>query len=92
MKDVYNLIRGTNPQPGAWTTYKGKTIEIYDCAKVARAAGKPGQVASVGAKGFMVAAKGGQIQIVRVRLEGGQKISAGEFAQHSDLKKGDRLG
>ena len=23
VQDVYNLIRGTNPQPGAWTTFQG---------------------------------------------------------------------
>jgi methionyl-tRNA formyltransferase len=92
MKDVYNLIRGTNPQPGAWTKHKGKTLEIYDCAKLARAGGKPGQITSVGAKGFVVAARGGQIQILRVRPEGGPKIPAAEFAEQAGLKKGDRLG
>jgi len=91
-KDVYNLIRGTNPQPGAWTKHKGKTLEIYDCAKVARTGGKPGQITSVSAKGFTVAAKGGQIQVLRVRAEGGQKIPAAEYAAQAGLKKGDRLG
>ena len=31
--DVYNLIRGTNPQPGAWTTLNGEELKVYDCAK-----------------------------------------------------------
>ena len=30
---VYNLIRGTNPQPGAFTRYKGKQLKIFDSAK-----------------------------------------------------------
>ena len=29
--DVYNLIRGANPQPGAWTRFAGKKLQIYDC-------------------------------------------------------------
>ena len=29
-RDVYNLIRGANPQPGAWTRSGGKKLQIYD--------------------------------------------------------------
>ena len=29
--DVYNLIRGANPRPGAWTRFAGKKLQIYDC-------------------------------------------------------------
>jgi methionyl-tRNA formyltransferase len=90
--DVHNLIRGTNPQPGAWTTFKGKTIDIYDCVKVAKRAGKPGRVVAVGKDSFTVAAKGGQIKVLRVRPEGGQKISAGQFAAEAGLVKGAKIG
>ncbi len=31
--DVYNLIRGTNPQPGAWTTVDGAELQIFDARK-----------------------------------------------------------
>ena len=31
-RDVYNLIRGANPQPGAWTRFNGKTLQIFDCS------------------------------------------------------------
>ncbi len=90
--DVHNLIRGTNPQPGAWTTFKGKALDIYDSVKVAKRAGKPGQVVAVGKDSFTVAAKGGQIKVLRVRPEGGQKISAGQFAAEAGLVKGAKLG
>src|SRR3546814_5920779 len=33
--EVYNLIRGTNPQPGAWTTWKGNEVKVFDSRKVA---------------------------------------------------------
>ena len=38
--EVYNLIRGTDPQPGAWTLIDGNEVQIYDSApsrKVGRA-------------------------------------------------------
>ncbi|MBM3566244.1 MAG: methionyl-tRNA formyltransferase [Alphaproteobacteria bacterium] len=90
--DVYNLIRGTNPQPGAWTKFKGKALDVYDCVKVAKKSGKPGQIVAVGKDSFTVAAKGGQIKVLRVRPEGGQKISAGDFAREAGFDKKSKLG
>src|SRR3546814_17070220 len=44
--EVYNLIRGTNPQPGAWTTFQGNELKIINSRKVA-SAGAPGTVLRV---------------------------------------------
>src|SRR4051812_12218977 len=47
--DVFNLIRGTNPRPGAWTTVGGDEVEVLDCERVdddSRA--QPGRVVAVG--------------------------------------------
>src|SRR5258706_12691729 len=30
---VYNLIRGCNPAPGAWTTFNGNKLQIFDARK-----------------------------------------------------------
>ena len=88
--EVYNLIRGTNPQPGAWTTYDGATLQIYDCAKV-DAFGRPGEVAAVSDAGITIVAGRGGILAKRVRF-GGSKISAAEFAAEHGIEPGARLG
>ena len=31
--EVYNLIRGANPQPGAWTTFDGNEVKLFDSRK-----------------------------------------------------------
>ncbi len=90
--EVYNMIRGANPQPGAWTTHNGKTLQIYDSAKIEGGAGTPGEITEVDDEGFTVASAGGQIRVKRVRPEGGGKISAGEYAAESGLAPGTRLG
>ena len=92
VQDVYNLIRGTNPAPGAWTTHVGKTLQIFDSARLDDASGAPGEVVEVSADGVAVAAEGGGILVKRVRAEGGKKIPAREFADESGLAKGERLG
>ena len=30
IKDIYNFIRGCDPQPGAYTTFRGKKVRLYD--------------------------------------------------------------
>src|SRR5215208_3625600 len=32
--DVYNLIRGANPRPGAWTTVGSERVDLLDCVPV----------------------------------------------------------
>jgi methionyl-tRNA formyltransferase len=88
--EVYNLIRGANPQPGAWTTVNGKMLQIYDCEKI-EAGGRAGEVVQVSSDGMTVVAGRGAIRIKRVRYEGEGKRPAGEFAEEHGLKAGVRL-
>jgi methionyl-tRNA formyltransferase len=92
LQQVWNLIRGADPQPGAWTTFEGTTVQLLDARKLAGAAGgRPGEVTAVDDAGVTVAADGGQIQVTRVRA-GGPKIAAAEFARTAGLRPGARLG
>ena len=90
--EVYNLIRGTNPQPGAWTVHDGKELKIFDCAKVAGAGGAAGEVTDVTDESFIVATAGGGIEVKRVRPADDKKTPAGEFIANSGLAKGALLG
>ena len=90
--EVYNLIRGANPQPGAWTARDGKALQIFDCAKLEAAGGAPGEVAEVTGGGFAVAARGGRILVKRLRLEGGQKMPAADFVAAGGVKPASVLG
>jgi methionyl-tRNA formyltransferase len=90
--EVYNLIRGANPQPGAWTKHDGKTLQIFDSRKAAGVSGQPGEVVAISGDGVTVAAGGGAIVIQRVRPEGDKKISASDFVAKSGLSVGARLG
>lgn len=86
--EVYNLIRASNPAPGAWTRCKGTEVQIFDSVRAA-GTGKPGEIISVDDKGVMVAAGGGTILVKRVRAGGGQKISAAEYAKSAGIEAGD---
>jgi methionyl-tRNA formyltransferase len=90
--EVYNLIRGANPQPGAWTTCNGRTLQIFDARRDSGNGGPAGSIVAAGEDGFSVAADGGAIFVQRVRPEGGAKIAAGEYVTECGLKPGDALG
>ena len=88
--DVYNLIRGANPQPGAWTTYAGAELKIFDSRKV-DGSGAPGSVLEVDDSGFVVATADGAIRVMKVRADAG-KLAAAEYAAAAGLEAGSVLG
>ena len=85
---VYNIIRAANPAPGAWGTIKGIKLDIFDSALVP-GAGNPGEILRVDTQGLSVAASGGAILVKRVRVPGGQKVAAAEWATAAGIKPGD---
>jgi methionyl-tRNA formyltransferase len=91
-QEVYNLIRGCDPQPGAYTTYNGKMVRIFD-ARLQNGTNSPppGQITGVGDEEITIALKGGTLTVKRMRGEGA-KVSGAELAKQLGLKIGDRLG
>ncbi len=87
--EVHNLIRGCDPQPGAYSFYQGKKVRLFDARCVdAVSDARPGEVIKPDATGFIVAAGGGAISIGKVRTEAG-KQDAAAFAAQAGLKSGD---
>jgi methionyl-tRNA formyltransferase len=94
---VFNLIRGCNPAPGAWTTHNGKKLQIFDARKIvfrrfADVAGKIGEVTDISAQSFKVTAQGGMVEVLKARFEDGKKLSGAEAAQTGGLTAGSLLG
>ncbi len=91
VKQVYDLIRGTNPAPGAWTTLNGEKVSIYDCERVP-GDGVSGRIMDISDKGVTVQLVGGRILVKRVRPEGADKQAASAWAASAGLKAGESLG
>jgi methionyl-tRNA formyltransferase len=90
---AYNLIRGTNPQPGATTYCHGKKLKIFDAKPVYDiVGGLPGQIVEIGAHGFVVSLKHGAILVQKVQTNKSSKVEAAEFARQARLAPGDKLG
>ena len=91
-RTTWNLIRGCNPAPGAWTTWEGVKIAVFDSVRVPEARSvQPGQVTRVGDDGVQVATADGQILVKRVRPAGGGKTPAADWAREAGLAAGARF-
>ena len=89
---TWNLIRGCNPAPGAWTTFDGAKVAVFDSARLGEARSvQPGEVTHVGDEGVQVATADGQIVVRRVRSDGGRKVPAAEWAAGAGIGVGARL-
>jgi methionyl-tRNA formyltransferase len=96
---IYNLVRGCNPAPGAWTTVRQaqgneKKLYLFEARKIAvRTFGmvkgfKPGQVMKIEGGSFFVCAHGGIIEVQRCRIDDGKKIAGNE----AGIEPGTTLG
>ena len=84
------MIRGANPQPGAWTTFNGSEVKVFDSRKD-DGSDEPGSVVSVDDGGILVATADGAIRIMKVRADAG-KLTAAEYAAQAGLEAGAKLG
>lgn len=90
--EVYNLIRGTNPQPGATTFWRQNKVKFYDSEKLeSTVEGAPGEVVEINDRGIVIAARGGAILVKRLRLIDGPKTSSKDFVKESGFSCGERF-
>ena len=91
--EIYNLIRGCDPSPGANTTYQGDKLSFFDASymNVENPEHENGTVISIEGDNLTIKAKGGLIQIGRLRYGKGPKIQASEFAERHGVYKGSKF-
>jgi methionyl-tRNA formyltransferase len=93
---IYNLIRGCNPSPGAWTTIGGSRVRFFDVRKhVARrfsdVVGQIGEICAIGDQSLQIVVKGGTLEVFKVRPDGGEKMTAAAFAATAGLAVGSNV-
>jgi len=89
-RDVYNLVRGCDPQPGAFALFKGEKVRFYGARLIEEAIdNKPGTILAIDDKGIQMAVSGGKLAVGKVRTAKGGKVAAAEFANEQGLSVGD---
>jgi len=99
--EIYNRMRGFAPWPGAYTTFRGRTCQIW--AEPVSKAGLVGMPSGVGgdAPGTLLGEENGLfvgcgdatvLCVSIVKLEGRKRVKATDFANGARLKSGERFG
>jgi len=93
-QSVYNLVRAvTHPYPGAFTTWRGKSLFVWE-ARVLESESvspTPGKVVGLG-EGIDVETARGRLRLLQVQLEGEAERPAAEWARQRGIAVGAQLG
>ncbi len=94
---TYNLIRGCDPAPGAWTVFDHKRLQLFDVRKhsartFSQVKGRIGAVTAIDEHSLKISAQGGQIEVFKLRIDGGKKLPAAQFCAETGLSVGTILG
>lgn len=89
-RELYNLVRGCDPQPGAFALLNGEKVRFYGAQLIEESSDKaPGTILAVDDQGIHVAVSGAKLVAGKVRPAKGKKVAAAEFATEQGLKVGD---
>jgi len=94
---IHNLIRASDPAPGAWTTLNGVKLQLFDSRKelvrtFGAVKGKIGEVVEAKDGRLVITAQGGRIHAGKAKLGDGKKVAAAELVSSGQLKAGATLG
>ena len=89
---IYNRIRGLQPWPGAFTSFRGKNCHVWGKPAAGPAANLPGTIIMNGDELVVACAAGTNLRLESVQLEGRKRVTAREFANGARLAQGERFG
>src|SRR5262249_55532924 len=67
-REIYNLVRGCDPQPGAYADLSGKRLRMYEPAlESSGASAAPGTILSIDNRGLSIALAGATLIVKKAR-------------------------
>jgi methionyl-tRNA formyltransferase len=93
-EQIRDLIRGTNPRPGAFTYRKGTLLKIHRASAIAAAPkGAPGEVLKADRKeGIWIATGEGELFLAQVQPQDRRPMSSAEFVRGYGVLEGEIWG
>src|ERR1700674_442440 len=94
---LFNRLRGFQPWPGAFATFKGKTLQVHRAQPRQHAAKlTPGEVAVEGTRLLVGCGRDKDndtaLELMEIQVEGKRRMTAQEFINGYRPKSGDHLG
>ena len=91
--EVFNRLRGFQPWPGAYTNFKGKTLQVHQAQPSELGSGlHPGEIAVEGTRLMAGCGRSTTLELIEIQMEGKRRMLTREFINGYHPKSGDRLG
>jgi methionyl-tRNA formyltransferase len=92
--EIHNRLRGFKPWPGAFTSFRGKSLAIVSARPLAPGAElvPPGRVRLLGDRLLVGAGNDTALELLELQPEGKKKMSAADFVNGYKPKSGEMLG
>ncbi len=87
-KDIFNLIRGLNPHPGAYALLEDKRVKVWNSEIGPYKGDNPGEIFRICPRGGLgVATKDGEIILTEVQFEGKKRVLVKDYLNGVDQNK-----
>ncbi|MDP4093853.1 MAG: methionyl-tRNA formyltransferase [Bacillota bacterium] len=99
-EEIYNLVRGTDPWPGAYTFYKGERMRVWkvsdpdikDYNNSKSGSNEPGKILSAAKDGIIVQTGDGTARILELQFDSGKRMGVGDYLVGHKIDTGEILG
>ena len=90
-QEILNRLRGFQPWPGAYTSFRGKNLHIWAAQPIERAVAAGELLVE---SGLLISGCGGgsALQLLEVQLEGKKRMPAADFVHGYQPRTGEMLG
>jgi methionyl-tRNA formyltransferase len=89
--EIFNRIRGFQPWPGAYTKFRGKTLQILR-GRPTTDVGPPAELRADSNRLLVGCAHNTSLELLEIQLEGKKRTSAADFLRGYHPQPGEKLG
>ncbi|HXZ43138.1 MAG TPA: methionyl-tRNA formyltransferase [Terriglobales bacterium] len=90
-QEIWNRLRGFQPWPGAFSSFRGKNLNVWDARPVEKTA-ELGELAIEKNQLIVGCGNGTTLELLVVQPEGKKRMSSRDFIQGYRPRSGERLG
>jgi len=87
---IHNRVRGLQPWPGGFTTFRGQTLSVLRTRVAGAGQGAPGRIVSL--RPLLVTSGDGTLEIAEVQMEGRKRMAAADFVNGQRVRLDEVLG
>ncbi len=92
-KEIHNLVRGVNPWPSAYTTYKDQTMKVWKTKVLDETSEKKaGTILKVDKEGIRVSTNDNVLLIKEIQMPGKKRVLVEEYIKGNSIEINEILG